>query len=441
MAHTRLPFCSPYRLILPLLRQAKTPADAIHKATAIYAWRGFKIRHYALIAFYSLFWPFLFAAAAYKFSRKAGPKVARTTGKGMLRQLSEQFWLALAYSISPAKYYVFELFRDERRRYANDYILRYELKGNFHNMMHDWSVHLSGLPMTKHLLGNKLEFSRICQANGSDAPRILAYMTPDYELIGENYQGEGLPPHDIFIKPAKGKGGRGCEKWTYHLGTYRGPGEISLDEKSLIEHIKTLTAKRGLFLIQECLENHPAMRDLGSSLTSLRINCIRNEKGIFEATNAVLKMSLTGGTGVDNFHQGGAVAKVDIKTGIVSAAADSWLRHPCLWHKVHPATKARIEGRQLPLWPEVTAMVEKTHLLFPDRTLLGFDVAITERGPVIIEGNVQSGCDMIQRTHDLPVGRQRLGQLIAFHAEKTLVLPLPRPKMQWFSPWQQYRRR
>ncbi len=26
------------------------------------------------------------------------------------------------------------------------------------------------------------------------------------------------------------------------------------------------------------------------------------------------------------------------------------------------------------------------------------DVAITDRGPAVIEGNVQSGCDMIQRT-------------------------------------------
>ena len=49
---------------------------------------------------------------------------------------------------------------------------------------------------------------------------------------------------------------------------------------------------------------------------------------------------------------------------------------------------------------------------------MGWDVAITDRGPVIIEGNVQSGCDMIQRTHDLPAGIGRLAECYAHHVQE-----------------------
>jgi hypothetical protein len=60
---------------------------------------------------------------------------------------------------------------------------------------------------------------------------------------------------------------------------------------------------------------------------------------------------------------------------------------------------------------------------------------------VIIEGNVQSGCDMIQRTSDLPVGRQRLGELLAFHATHAINRPLPPKQMIWFGPQDYFGRR
>jgi hypothetical protein len=102
-------------------------------------------------------------------------------------------------------------------------------------------------------------------------------------------------------------------------------------------------------------------------------------------------------------------------------------------HEVHPATGARIAGRILPCWPETVAMVTKAANLFPDRTMIGFDVAITDRGPVIIEGNVQQSSEMVQRTHDLPVGQQRLGELLAMNAMQALATTPP-ATLKWFGP-------
>jgi hypothetical protein len=83
-------------------------------------------------------------------------------------------------------------------------------------------------------------------------------------------------------------------------------------------------------------------------------------------------------------------------------------------------TGAQIKGRRLPLWAETVDLVCRAHAAFSDRITVGWDVAITDRGPVIIEGNVQSGCDMIQRTHELPAGIGRLAECYAFHVDRAL---------------------
>ena len=447
MAQTRLPFCSPYRLFISVLKRPTTTADDIHEAYARFIWRTMGVRHLVLLGALTIVWPILFVIMAIMFTRKIGPAVREQTGKSVLRQLWEQAVIATLYSIPPDKYYVFELFRDERRQYANDYVLRYELKGGFHNLMHrrakaEMTLH----GRRKKDLTDKLLFSQRCRSAGVDAPIVLVTLDrdeigQDWQLRAQDHDGIGLPKRDIFIKPSTGKGGRGCEKWAFVDSGYQGPSGEVLSEAELLAYLGTLADKRGRYLIQECLQNHPALRDISTGLTSLRVTSCRNEQGRFEVTNATLKFSFAAGKSVDNFHQGGGVSKVDVATGTVEPASDSWSNRPCVWHKVHPITGAQIDGRVLPAWPEVVRMVEQAHALYPDRVMLGFDVAITDRGPVIIEGNVQSGCDMIQRTHDKPVGRQRLGQLFAFHASTAVRMPLVHKPMRWFGPLDYFRPR
>ena len=439
MAETRLPFCSPYRLFTDLVGQPVGAAGRLHRVYARFAWRSMGPQHLFLVTGLTLLWPLIFGAMAVMFTRRIGPAVAARTGKSVLRQLAEQLWLSFAYSIPPDKYYVFELFRDDRRAQANDYILRYELKGGFHNLVHYHQKTLANGTSSKASLKDKAAFTRICRAAGIDAPIVFAQIDEDGHIMPEANAMRGLPHGNIFVKPAMGKGGRGCEKWVYDGAGYRGPDGRQLDEAGLVQHVAALANRRGRYLVQECLENHQELRELGDGITSLRITSCKNEDDRFEVTNATLKLALQGGA-VDNFHQGGAVAKVDIVNGEVSAASDSWNSKPCTWHKTHPITGAQIGGRLLPRWRETMHMVARAHALFPDRIMLGFDVAITDRGPVIIEGNVQSGCDMIQRTHDLPVGQQRLGQLLAHHAMLANETRPPR-RMRWFGPLQYWRRR
>lgn len=432
MAQTRLPYCSPYRLFWAALGTPQSASDRIHAAYVRFAWRSMDASHLALTFVLCVLWPISFLVMLWMFTRRIGPAVARATGKPVWRQILEQLLLAIRYSVPPDKYYVFDLFRPERLANARHYILRYELKGGFHNLLH-FHTRVTMRRSTKESLKDKLLFFRRCEKAHVQSPLIFQVVTAEGAFVPEAHPGPGLPPCDLFIKPVKGKGGRGCEKWLYRDGAYDGPDGRRLTEAALCSHMLELVARRGRYLIQECLRNHPDLTPFGSGLTSLRITTCKDEAGSFEVTNAVLKMSLAAGSSVDNFHRGGAVCRVDVKSGEVGPAWDNWIRRPCVLHQAHPVTGAAIAGMRLPCWPETVAMVAKAASLFPDRIMVGFDVAITDRGPVIIEGNVQQGSDMVQRTHDLPVGLQRLGELLAFQSSEALATRPPRA-MRWYGP-------
>lgn len=63
---------------------------------------------------------------------------------------------------------------------------------------------------------------------------------------------------------------------------------------------------------------------------------------------------------------------------------------------VHPATGATIVGVQLPYWPEVLALVTKAHESIDNLHTVGWDVAILESGPVIVEANWRYDIDILQ---------------------------------------------
>ena len=53
----------------------------------------------------------------------------------------------------------------------------------------------------------------------------------------------------------------------------------------------------------------------------------------------------------------------------------------------HPVTGVELVGFQIPYWSESLQMVIDAALLHPQNRSIGWDVAITDKGPELIEGN------------------------------------------------------
>jgi Sugar-transfer associated ATP-grasp len=55
----------------------------------------------------------------------------------------------------------------------------------------------------------------------------------------------------------------------------------------------------------------------------------------------------------------------------------------------HPETGLPFAGFRLPYWSDAMALVATAQRVFPELATLGWDIALTEDGPIIIEANAR----------------------------------------------------
>jgi hypothetical protein len=149
---------------------------------------------------------------------------------------------------------------------------------------------------------------------------------------------------------------------------------------------------------------------------------------------------------VDNFHAGGILAKVDLRTGVLGRATDGAmaLGPGTGWCERHPQTGGQILGRRLPFWPEVLDLARRAHATaFSDHVLIGWDIAILDDGPRLVEGNKGPDLDLVQRSHGEPLGNARFGQLLAYNLRRGLeraAVPPPTIRELWLPSARSIRR-
>jgi hypothetical protein len=277
---------------------------------------------------------------------------------------------------------------------------------------------------------SKARFSERCRAAG--LPCVPVIMTVDGEGSHwvEEFASDGgdrgfLPEVDLFAKPVDDKSGSGAERWLDQGGgKYQGAGGSILSGPELVEHLKVRCKelpRTPQFVVQPRVVNHPDIADLsGAVLSTIRLLTCRKEDGGFECTNAVFKMAVTEEAVVDNFHAGGIAAKVDLVSGELGRAIDLGFEPGHGWCEVHPVTGVQIQGRKLPMWPEVLELGRRAHETFPEATLVGWDVALLAEGPVLLEAQASSDLDFVQRTHEQGLGESRCGELLAYHVERAI---------------------
>jgi hypothetical protein len=139
-------------------------------------------------------------------------------------------------------------------------------------------------------------------------------------------------------------------------------------------------------LIQEYAEQHEILQRIQPhSLNTLRVITFINDRDKVEVLASLLKFAL-GSNAIDNLSQGGFAARVD-EGGIIQKAIleESGSHEPV---EKHPTTNQQIEGVRLPYFDEAVALAVRGQLHIPQLRTLGWDIAITPKGPVIIETNV-----------------------------------------------------
>jgi len=149
---------------------------------------------------------------------------------------------------------------------------------------------------------------------------------------------------------------------------------------TLIKHMHS----RGFDLAEECVMQHHEMDKLSSSgINTIRIITQVTDHGV-DFLGARLRISVN--SRVDNMAAGNLAAPIDISTGRVTGPG-VYSDITKTDEQVHPVTGVSIIGFQVPFWPEVCLMARDAALFDTRNRSVGWDIAITEDGPELIEGN------------------------------------------------------
>jgi hypothetical protein len=115
-------------------------------------------------------------------------------------------------------------------------------------------------------------------------------------------------------------------------------------------------------------------------------------------------------------------SKIDVETGRMSRACGDRDLAPDAWWDIHPKTGAQIAGRVVSGWPAIAALAVAAHREFRIWAVIGWDIAWTPEGPVLIEGNSDPDPHYIQRVHRQMFGRSAIAPLLRHHFAQAAAL-------------------
>lgn len=189
----------------------------------------------------------------------------------------------------------------------------------------------------------------------------------------------------VFAKQPVSYGGLGVKK-------------ITLDGQDLKALYDQLLENK-MYLVEETIVQHPEMSKLCQrSVNTIRIVTILSDAGNANVVYALVRIG--GGTNdVDNVTSGGMYTLLSPEGKITHPA---FCDKTVTYYTVHPYNGQELIGFQIPCFREALDLVRKAALVEKRLRYVGWDVAITPDGPVLVEGNDLPGYDMCQnhRFHD-----------------------------------------
>jgi hypothetical protein len=325
--------------------------------------------------------------------QRLGRSDRRRFGVSYFSQLREVSALRRLNGLEPHEYFLYQL---------SNPALTWDEKAAYLSYNQGCALHRELSPLSDRAVTEKFITERYFRWFNLPTPRIYGLFDPRF---GQAEDGQPLKSADDFkeficrlpvdkfvLKPAAGaKGygitvivGRNGATWTSASGE-RLSGE-QLYQRALEGWEHTTSSTPLGLLIQEYVEQHEVLREIQpGSLNTLRVITFLNDQGEVEILATLIKFAVGSGM-VDNVSQGGLAAGVD-DHGIIQNAIveNSGSYEPVA---IHPSTGRQIAGVEVPFYQEAVDLARRGQMHIPQLRTLGWDIAITSGGPVIIETNV-----------------------------------------------------
>lgn len=298
-----------------------------------------------------------------------------------------------------SEYFDFRLYESDLSHAEKTQFAGWYLQGVLEDILiDDYARFLSLDKITMYTLlnGFGLAVPQLRAAYRSSRPSSLVQLNTEAQLAAY-LQTPGATP--VYVKPSLGSYGRGNT-----LVRDAAQDQLTLGDGSKIsvqEFCRSLDDRHGLgWVLQEPLAPHASINAIcGGKISGVRIHTFLSKDGPV-VTKAIWKINV-GKEDSDNFQHGASgnmLAALDIETGqvtrLVKGTGASQVVNP-----LHPVTGAVLLGFTLPWWSEIKALVCDAQLAFPGFICPGWDIAVCEDGPKILEVNYFGDIDLSQHAH------------------------------------------
>ncbi|MFB9057602.1 sugar-transfer associated ATP-grasp domain-containing protein [Mariniflexile ostreae] len=244
------------------------------------------------------------------------------------------------------------------------------------------------IPEIAMILDNKLCFSWHAAQNQLPTPKLISYnVRHTYFYNSETYT---ITNHKalaaffitvftdttqdaLFLKPIKGIGGKGCLVL-----------EKAKLKEQILKHGDTLLTTS--YIHQEKINQHPDINVVHSnSVNTIRVNTYLDTEGKAHVLSALMRFGI--GTSItDNTSAGGFFVAVNMEAGSLVGSGFQDLDKGGGVHGCHPDSKIILNGFKIPFLHETLELAKLASLKTPTR-IIGWDIAIGNFGPIIVEGN------------------------------------------------------
>jgi len=140
------------------------------------------------------------------------------------------------------------------------------------------------------------------------------------------------------------------------------------------------------YMIEERVIPHPELQEVsGQTVGTVRFFSLDDGTGP-KPIYAVWKIPSFNAVADNLWRDGNLVGEIDMETGEVLTVRSSGVDGETTYES-HPDSGARLIGRIMPDWEEAKSTVRRAAAMTPHILGIGFDLALSVDGPLIIEGN------------------------------------------------------
>lgn len=279
---------------------------------------------------------------------------------------------SVQYNISILEYFQFGFYKissAEKASYAGT------------GYMYEYQLRMNPQPY-REVLQNKIEFLRVFEKFTHRKFVELSEIKNEPSLLNPILKS---PSAKVVLKGSRGQ--IGAEVQIMDASRFADP-------ESLVHYME----QENMDMAEEYVVQHSALMKLSPS----GLNTVRVITQIADNHVVIIgaRLRITINSTVDNLAAGNAAAPIDLESGVISGAAVfSDITKPEI--DIHPISKVSITGFQVPFWNEVKQLVIQAAKVVPQNRSVGWDVGVTEHGPLLIEGN-HNWCKLLWQ---LPVKR------------------------------------